>query len=93
MRTVHIHALPHPQLDRAAADPGAPDAERKAYFPSLNKFVSTPVYDRRGLSAGQSFAGPAIVEQADTTLVVYPGQRARMEAGGNIVIEVNAHAA
>lgn len=92
LRTVHVHALPRPQLERPIPGAGAPAASRKAFFPSLDRFADTPVFDRRGLALGQSIAGPAIVEQADTTLVVYPGQRARLEPSGNIVVEVNANA-
>jgi N-methylhydantoinase A len=93
LRMVHIHALPPPKLERAPVRAGAAQCSRKAYFPSLGNFVDTPVFDRLGLTPGQNFAGPAIVEQADTTLVVYPGHTARVEAGGNIIVEVNAHAA
>jgi N-methylhydantoinase A len=93
LRTVHSHALPRPRLERPSARPGAARRSRKAFFPSLGRFTETPVHDRRDLAAGQTIAGPAIVEQADTTLVVYPGQRAHVEAGGSIIVEVNAHAA
>ena len=40
-----------------------------------------PVYDRERLAAGDVIQGPAIVEQADTTLVIYPRQRAHLRAG------------
>jgi hypothetical protein len=32
--------------------------------------------------------GPAIIDQPDTTTVLYPGQLARIDASGNIIIEV-----
>jgi N-methylhydantoinase A len=35
---------------------------------------------------GEAISGPAIVEQADTTMVVYPGQRAEVDSTGNLVI-------
>ena len=38
--------------------------------------------------AGQEIDGPAIVEQPDTTTVVYPGQRLRVDEAGNLVIHV-----
>ena len=90
---VHVHALPPPKLERTPVRAGAAPCSRKAYFPSLGRFVDTPVFDRLALSPDQNFTGPAIVEQADTTLVVYPGHEARVEAGGSIIVEVNTHAA
>ena len=33
-----------------------------------------------------TIAGPAIIEQADTTSVVYPGQTASVDGGYNLLI-------
>jgi N-methylhydantoinase A len=93
LRTVHSHALPPPGIERAPARAAAAARCRKAYFPALGRFVDTPVHDRRELAAGAAIAGPAIVEQTDTTLVVYPGQRAHVDAGGSIIVEANANGA
>lgn len=48
--------------------------------------VDTPVYARGLLDVGHEFDGPAIVDQKDTTVVVLPGQRARVDAYLNIFI-------
>lgn len=48
--------------------------------------VDTPVYERDRLDIGHEFVGPAIVDQSDTTVVVLPGQRARVDAWSNIFI-------
>jgi N-methylhydantoinase A len=45
------------------------------------------VYDRLRLSAGSRIAGPAILEQPDTTIYVDPELAARVDAFGNIVLE------
>ena len=42
-----------------------------------------PVYDGGALRAGHEIKGPAIVEEVFTTLVVYPGHRARIDEYGN----------
>ncbi|TAK82018.1 MAG: hydantoinase/oxoprolinase family protein [Betaproteobacteria bacterium] len=92
LRTVHVHRLPPPPLrsgDVSVAR-GA-RASRSAYFESLNKYVDTPVHDRACLRPGTVVVGPAIVEQADTTLVVYPGQTARVLPEGSIMLEVEPH--
>ncbi|HEV7735150.1 MAG TPA: hydantoinase/oxoprolinase family protein [Candidatus Binatia bacterium] len=57
---------------------------RKAFF--RGRYVATPVYDGPTLGAGQAILGPAIVEEPFTTIVVYPGQRATVDAAGNYVI-------
>jgi N-methylhydantoinase A len=46
----------------------------------------TPVYERAALSAGHTFAGPAIVEEPQSTTVVFPDQTARVDPGLNLII-------
>lgn len=48
----------------------------------------TPVYDREKLPLDAVIQGPAILEQMDCTTVMEPGDRARSDADGNIVIEI-----
>ena len=47
----------------------------------------TPFYERERLRAGDRLAGPAIVEQYDTTTVIPPGLEAEIDRHGNIVID------
>jgi N-methylhydantoinase A len=49
--------------------------------------VLAPVYDRDHLPAGAAFEGPALVEEATTTTVVWAGQRASIDRFGLISIE------
>ena len=67
---------------RARANPRL--GARKAFF--RGRYVATPVYDGPTLGAGQAILGPAIVEEPFTTIVVYPGQRATVDAFGNYVV-------
>jgi len=48
--------------------------KRKAWYPETG-FIATPVYDRDRLPARCRIAGPAIIEQMDTTTVVPPRAR------------------
>lgn len=48
----------------------------------------TPVYARERLPLDAVIDGPAILEQMDATTVLEPGDRARSDADGNIIIEV-----
>lgn len=72
----------------AANGAANPRATRKAYFPEAGGLTDTPIYDREGLGAGATLEGPAIVQQPDTTTVVYPGSTASIDAHGNLIIEV-----
>ena len=61
---------------------------RNVYFEESGGYVSCPTYERSLLKARNKIAGPAIVEQMDTTTVIPPGQQAVIDGYGNIVIEV-----
>jgi N-methylhydantoinase A len=57
--------------------------KRDIYWPDLRKKRSTPVYDGERLVSGNAIAGPAIVETSDTTVVVQPGVKLRLDELGN----------
>lgn len=61
---------------------------RPAYFPERGGYVDTTVYGRHGLSPGKSYPGPAIVEEAESTLIVGPDGRFTLAANGNIIVEL-----
>jgi N-methylhydantoinase A len=61
--------------------------KRRAYFPEHDGYIETPVYDRYALAPGASFSGPAIVEERESTLIVGPGGRGRVDEHLNIVVE------
>jgi len=48
----------------------------------------TPVYDRARLPVGTTVEGPAIVEGAESTVVVPPGSSAERDAHGTLALEV-----
>ncbi|UPY36683.1 hydantoinase/oxoprolinase family protein [Sediminicoccus sp. KRV36] len=77
---------PLPQRPAGAAEPAAPLGRRRALL--AQGWVELPVLDFGGLAAGQVVRGPAIVESATTTILLLPGDVARMEAGGWLLIEI-----
>jgi N-methylhydantoinase A len=86
-------AMRKPPLERIAPGARTPLAsarsgKRKVRFAGLGKPIVTPVYDRRGLCAGNRFAGPALVEEHASTTVVPPGDRLQVDEYGNLVIEI-----
>jgi N-methylhydantoinase A len=51
-------------------------------------WLSTPIFDRDRLPLSSEFLGPAILEQLDATTVIHPGDRAQVDALGNVIIHV-----
>ncbi|MER9298730.1 hydantoinase/oxoprolinase family protein [Mesorhizobium sp. M0621] len=52
------------------------------------RWHDTPVYAREKLPLDAVIEGPAILEQMDATTVLEPGDRARCDADGNIIIDI-----
>jgi N-methylhydantoinase A len=80
-----IGLVPPPPQQRVGALAGTPDSRarlgmRRAWF---DGWMDSPVYDRERIGAGDRLAGPAIVEQYDSTIVVPPGFTMRCDASGN----------
>ncbi len=75
------------RLNMAAQSGGATRSDRRVYFGPKDGWLDTPVIARDTLTAGPS-VGPIIVEEYDSTTVVPPGCRARLDEWSNIVIEV-----
>ena len=66
-----------------AAAPAKPKSRRSARFE--NGEVETPVYDRPDLAVGQVIEGPAIIEERETTIIILPGWRAKVDPTGCIM--------
>ena len=84
---------PRPVIDLAAARPvteqgPAEKGERQIYFGPEVGFVSAPVYDRYRLHPGETFPGPGIFEERESTTVVPPGALAHIDAAMNLVIDL-----
>ncbi len=66
-----------------AAAPGRAKGKRPVHVRVEDEAV--PVYDRAALSAGQELAGPAIIEERETTIFVMAGWHAEVRDDGCIV--------
>jgi N-methylhydantoinase A len=89
LTTIGRIAKPPP---RALARGGAPEAKarREVYFAEAGGYVECPIYDRYALGAGAHLAGPAVVEEFDSTTVVHPGYGLLVDGHGNLLIEREA---
>jgi N-methylhydantoinase A len=61
--------------------------ERAVFLPEAGGLTSCPVLAREKLGPGHVIEGPAVVEQMDSTTLILPGQRARIDPTLNIVIQ------
>ncbi|MBL8698020.1 MAG: hydantoinase/oxoprolinase family protein [Alphaproteobacteria bacterium] len=61
---------------------------RPAYFREWGRADACDVYDRYRLGAGCEFAGPAIIEEKESTIVLPPGTRARVDRKGNLIVDL-----
>ncbi len=77
-----------PRLPEIASGREAPPVgERKALFDESG-FISAPIYNRSDLVDGQVIGGPAIVEQMDATIPIFPGWGCRVDRYGNLVMSM-----
>lgn len=61
---------------------------RKAWFPEAGGYVDTAIIDRQAFASDATIAGPAIVEDPDSTTVLLPGDVARISAEGHLIIDI-----
>jgi N-methylhydantoinase A len=80
--TMKYRSLPYESEDPAAALKDT----RPVGFDG-NAFIETNVYDGTKVMPGNLIPGPAIIEEPETTIVVYPGQEAMLDHYQTYVIE------
>jgi len=78
------------ELSAPEGQDATPSQTRAVYFDEVADFTDTPIYDRAHLPAGCAIDGPAIVEQMDTTVLIQPNARARVDDRLNLVIDVES---
>ncbi len=83
-----VRIAPPPQAKQAGLGEAAPAAKiwRDCFFGS-DQAVKTPIYKAQDLQAGNRVLGPAIIEEATTTLVVEPDTRVAVSRAGNYLLD------
>jgi N-methylhydantoinase A len=92
VRTTAVSTKPaiRPAPERGATPPGAARADtRPVYWAELGDFEPTPVFWGERLEPGNRIDGPAILQVPDTTIVVHPGQTARVDPYGNVLVDLS----
>ena len=88
-RVTALVATPDRELSFTAQASGAarrPD--RETYFPEAGGFVTCAVYDRYAIEPGTTVAGPALVQERESTVVVGPAGTARKDELGNLLVTI-----
>lgn len=88
VRVAGIGRLP-PLKHPAPARPGAecrPSGERRAWIGPEAGWRLTPVFDPSTLGPGHSIKGPALIDEATTTIFIGVGDRLTVDATGNYLV-------
>ncbi|HEV2505752.1 MAG TPA: hydantoinase/oxoprolinase family protein [Mesorhizobium sp.] len=75
-----------PRLQGGGGLQQALKGHRDAVFDASGKPVATPVYDGAALGVGVAVAGPAIIEEVTTTIVIEPGWSAALHESGSYLL-------
>lgn len=61
---------------------------RKLYLANRKRYDDVPVYERAALHPGQAIAGPAVVQEASSTLILPEGSNARVDDSYNLIVDL-----
>lgn len=89
LRVTAIGNVPKPKISKSEPSgtlAGALKQYRDVYFEERGGLVKTPVYLRCSIPVGSIVAGPAIIEQLDSTTVVPPQYTAEVDAYKNLIM-------
>src|SRR4030095_5725269 len=69
----------------SASDAPKPMDKRRVFF--TDEWIETPCYDREALLPGMKLAGPAILRERNTTIVIEPGWQADVTSLNHLVLK------
>jgi N-methylhydantoinase A len=72
----------------AGKDSALPKGSRPVYFGDSRTAMDCPVYIREELGSGQEVIGPAVIHEYASTIVLFPGDRAKVVPTGELVIQL-----
>lgn len=86
LRTIHCYSNP-PKLQNLAHDGSLENARKGTRNVYFGEFMEVPIYERGKLPPKQIIEGPTIIEQPDSTTVVYPGQQCVVSPSGILFLK------
>jgi N-methylhydantoinase A len=90
LRVVVVGPSAKPELPRQARRDGAPQVTAEVDVLLAGAKRRVKLYRRADLQHGRIFAGPCIVAQDDTTTVVPDGYAGRVDAYGNLLLDLSS---
>ncbi len=84
-----VPSAPHVAAE-ASATVAEPAGHREVRDTASGELALWATYDRAALAPGATLAGPAIIAEAETSTLVGPGWRARVDPGGDIELTRSA---
>lgn len=93
----HWRIVAHRKVDSPAAPEfttstqsvtSAEKGTRRVYFGDIDDYRETQIYDGDKLERGMEVAGPAVVEEKTTTIVVFPGQKLEVNEYGDFILDL-----
>lgn len=76
-----------PEISGGASLEAAAIGERPVYVDDAGGWQTATIFDRARLPVDAPLAGPAIVNEMSSTTLVLPGQQARADRWGNLIME------
>jgi N-methylhydantoinase A len=77
----------HTESKHARDPKSALKGHREVFFPTIETYSPTPIFDRYQLHYGNIIRGPAIIEQQDSTIVINPYQDAHIDQFRQVIIK------
>jgi 5-oxoprolinase (ATP-hydrolysing)/N-methylhydantoinase A len=74
--------------DGTGSSPEAHTRRRSIYLSDRRMFADVPVYYRPRLAEGAAIDGPAVIEEAEATTLLWPGDRLTVDAQRNLTITI-----
>jgi len=59
---------------------------REVLFDNMRQFVQTPILWRHSIGPDETFQGPIILESVDSTVVIPPDAKGKVDTWGNLII-------
>jgi len=95
LASIRVHASQPPPALGIAPPPAKTDAPPKAWrdihVRAGSGMERVPVYERAALCIGQEIAGPAVIEERESTTVIGPGDRLGVDPLGCLVVDLVIH--
>lgn len=90
IRVAVTAAAPQGELEASASgsDRAQPVGQRRMWVGERRRFERVPVYQRDKLGLGAKVVGPALVQEASTTLVLPAGAVAMVDRSGSLLVDL-----